>query len=563
MVIFQFLFFYFLLYSFGRAVFQLLNLYLNNKGKSVAEKIFGFNIEFFFPVLGLFVLGNIVVIFNFFSGINNIIFWIILILIFAFNFLKAPKIKVNPFNILNYILIPTILSISTKDLGLHPDTGLYHLNYQNWIRNEKIAAGLTNMNERFGYSSIYDFISAPLWFGDNFILLQFVNLSFIVLFFHFLSYNLLNKNNKDLFMASYFIILFGLLDNFGFGGGRNGFLYIEGIGKPDVAFAVIFFITNILLISSIRSKQYNNQDFLVASLLVLFSIQLRVFGILSLFLLGYYFLELSKYKISIIKNKIMLLIPSILLGSLWMLKNTIISSCLFFPVEFTCIHSLSWNKFEHAENAAYIVQDFYYGLPTEDGFVGWYNHWMSSPHNSALAKNFLLSLLIITIFRLLFFKGKLKTSLPIKIITFVFLFLNLYLWLYNAPAIRLAMGTILLCVGVLGFGNLDLRFKNRLFNLYENKILITLIIIFCTLLTPRIYKYSDFLKNPFESYFAGVEITETVDNPRGWGVTPKEGHECEVNINCVPYAIEVTQITSDFLNYKIFIPPEEWNKYGG
>ena len=425
MIIFQFLFFYFLLYSFGRAVFQLLNLYLNNKGKSVANEIFGFNIEFFFPVLALFVLGNIVVIFNFFSGINNIIFWIILILIFAFNFLKAPKIQVSLFNILNYILIPTILSISTKDLGLHPDTGLYHLNYQNWIRSEKIAAGFTNMNERFGYSSIYDFISAPLWFGDNFILLQFVNLSFFVLFFHFLSYNLLNKNNKDLFMASYFVILFGLLDNFGFGGGRNGFLYIEGIGKPDVAFAVIFFITNILLISSIRSKNYNNQDFLVASILVLFSIQLRVFGILSLFLLGYYFLELSKYKISIIKNKIVLLIPSILFGSLWMLKNTIISSCLFFPVEFTCIHSLSWNKFEHAENAAYIVQDFYYGLPTEDGFVGWYNHWMSSPHNSALAKNFLLSLLIITIFRVLFFKGKSKTSLPVKIITFVFIFLKL------------------------------------------------------------------------------------------------------------------------------------------
>ena len=563
MIILQFLFFYFLIYSFGRAVFQLLNLFLDKKGKFISDEIFGFNIEFFFPILGLFVLGNIVVIFNFFSGINNIAFWIILILIFAFNLLKAPSLKLNLFNILNYIFIPAVLSISSKDLGLHPDTGLYHLNYQNWIRSEKIAFGFTNMNERFGYSSIYDFISAPLWFGDNFILLQFVNLSFIVLFFHFLSYNLLNKSNRDLFMASYFILLFGLLDNFGFGGGRNGFLYIEGIGKPDVAFAVIFFITNILLISSIRSKHYSNQDFVVASLLVLFAIQLRIFGILSLLLLGYYFLELSKYKMSILKNRMSLLIPSISLGFLWMLKNVIISSCLFFPVELTCIHSLSWNKFEHAENSAYVVQDFYYGLPTENGLVGWYNHWMSSPHNSALAKNFLLSLFIITIFRFLFFKTSSRSDLVLKIITFLFIFFNFYLWLYNAPAIRLAMGTILLCVGVLGLGNLDLRFENRLFNLYENKILITSIIIFCTLLTPRIYKYSDFLKNPFESYFAGVEIIETVENPRGWGVIPKEGHECEVNINCVPYAVEVTLSTSDFLNYKIFIPPEEWNKYGG
>ena len=556
MVIFQFLTFYFLLYSFGRAVFQLLNFFLDKKEKSISDEIFGLNIEFFFPVLGLFVLGNIVVIFNFFSGINNNIFWIILILIFVFNFIKAPTIKLNLLNILNYILIPAILSISTRDLGLHPDTGLYHLNYQNWIRSEKIVAGFTNMNERFGYSSIYDFISAPLWFGDNFILLQFVNLSFIVLFFHFLSYNLINKKNNDLFIASYFVILFGLLDNFGFGGGRNGFLYIEGIGKPDVAFAVIFFITNILLISSIRSKQYNNQDFLVASLLILFSIQLRVFGILSLLLLGYYYLELSNYKMSILKNKMLLLIPSILMGSLWMLKNVIISSCLFFPVEFTCINSLSWNAFEHAKDAAYIVQDFYYGLPTENGYVGWYNHWMSSEQNSAMAKNFLLSLLIITVFRILFFKGRTRTSFDLKIITIMFILFNFYLWLYNAPAIRLAMGTILLSVGVIGFGNLDLRFKNRFFNLYENKIIISIIIIFCTLLTPRIYKYSDFIKNPLESYFVGVEITETVKNPNGWGVTPKEGHQCEVNINCAPYEVTVTQITSDFLNYKIFIPPE-------
>ena len=556
MVIFQFLTFYFLLYSFGRAVFQLLNFFLDKKEKSISDEIFGLNIEFFFPVLGLFVLGNIVVIFNFFSGINNTIFWIILILIFVFNFIKAPTIKLNLLNILNYILIPAILSISTRDLGLHPDTGLYHLNYQNWIRSEKIVAGFTNLNERFGYSSIYDFISAPLWFGDNFILLQFVNLSFIVLFFHFLSYNLINKKNNDLFIASYFVILFGLLDNFGFGGGRNGFLYIEGIGKPDVAFAVIFFITNILLISSIRSKQYNNQDFLVASLLILFSIQLRVFGILSLLLLGYYYLELSNYKMSILKNKMLLLIPSILMGSLWMLKNVIISSCLFFPVEFTCINSLSWNAFEHAKDAAYIVQDFYYGLPTENGYVGWYNHWMSSEQNSAMAKNFLLSLLIITVFRILFFKGRARTSFDLKIITIMFILFNFYLWLYNAPAIRLAMGTILLSVGVIGFGNLDLRFKNRFFNLYENKIIISIIIIFCTLLTPRIYKYSDFIKNPLESYFVGVEITETVKNPNGWGVTPKEGHQCEVNINCAPYEVTVTQITSDFLNYKIFIPPE-------
>ena len=44
MVIFQFLTFYFLLYSFGRAVFQLLNFFLDKKEKSISDEIFGLNI---------------------------------------------------------------------------------------------------------------------------------------------------------------------------------------------------------------------------------------------------------------------------------------------------------------------------------------------------------------------------------------------------------------------------------------------------------------------------------------------------------------------------------------
>ena len=30
--------------------------------------------------------------------------------------------------------------------------------------------------------------------------------------------------------SSYFLIIFALLDNFGYNGGRNGFLYVEGVG---------------------------------------------------------------------------------------------------------------------------------------------------------------------------------------------------------------------------------------------------------------------------------------------------------------------------------------------
>ena len=66
-------------------------------------------------------------------------------------------------------------------------------------------------------------------------------------------------------------------------------------------------------------------------------------------------LSISKLKTV---SKFKFILPPFILGIIWMIKNVLISSCLFFPVESTCIHQLKWNKFEHADNAAYIVKTF-------------------------------------------------------------------------------------------------------------------------------------------------------------------------------------------------------------
>ena len=41
-------------------------------------------------------------------------------------------------------------------------------------------------------------------------------------------------------MSSLAIVLFGILDNFGSGGGRNGFIDIESVTKQDTPFAIVF-----------------------------------------------------------------------------------------------------------------------------------------------------------------------------------------------------------------------------------------------------------------------------------------------------------------------------------
>jgi hypothetical protein len=84
---------------------------------------------------------------------------------------------------------------------------------------------------RYGYSSLSEYINSFFWFDNNFILLHFVNLVFVSIFYFFLIWCLLESNNFKYQLISVSILIYGLLDNFGIEGGRNGFIDIDTIGK--------------------------------------------------------------------------------------------------------------------------------------------------------------------------------------------------------------------------------------------------------------------------------------------------------------------------------------------
>jgi len=545
-VVLQFLAFYIFLYVLGRGFLILLEL-LSRTGLKLTElKIFNLNISIFYTLIGLFFLGNFAFLINFFSGINNMIYYFLILLVCICNLyrFKLPNFTIE--GVVNNLITPSILSISTLSAGLHDDASLYHLHYQNWIRSEKIVIGLMNFHKRFGYSSIYDHISSFFWLENNFILLHFINLSFMVFFFGFIFTNIITNKNNNLYFASVFVLIYGVIDNFGFNGGRNGFLYIEGIGKQDVAYSVVFLISNLLIISAISQKKYDKKEFLFVTLLVLFSIQLRMNGLLTLILLFYYFIKIKDRGFKI-------LLPSFVLGFLWVFKNLLISGCLFFPIEETCFSALSWYTKGTAFKDKIIISDFHYGLTTENGITGWYNHWMSSPLNSGIAKNLVLSIIFILLIRLLFLKSNNQISIMEKLLVLGSLALNYYLWVDNSPAIRLGMGLFILTIALIGLNDFEYRFKLKLFSLLENKVSVTALLIVCTLFIPRLYKYSDFIQNPL--YNHEVESIEggTMPNPKGgYGVVPQSGEDCEINLKCTPYATEVDLYELGFLTYKVF-----------
>ena len=517
-----FLFFYLFIYFIGRG---LIILFKFNKGK-----IYDIPINILYPIIALFYIGNVALIINFFFKITTPISLFILLVPLSFNFSKIRKFNFNLSleNLSLYLLTPLILGISSSNINLAYDAGLYHLNHQHWIRNEKIIFGLSNNHNRFGYSSIVEHINVNFWLDNNFILLHFTNLIFIVVFFQII-YLLLFT---DLFKFSISILLYGFLDNFGFNGGKNGFIEIESIAKQDTPFAIIFIITTYFLFKFFNDEEVlNKRNFLIVFMFSVFSIELRLFGFINI--LFFLLICINKYKFLNtfkIMSKDGLLIS--LLGISFILKNLITSSCMFYPVKLTCFDSLPWQSGNYSspvkENNA--LADFHIALTTEN-YNFWLSDWMSKEVNNTVFKNALITFFLIVLLNIAMkYLNKESVNKNLFLYFFYCLF-SLIVWLITAPSIRMGVGIFLSLVLFL-----SILFKGQENKFIKKNALIFSLFYFLTLgLVPQTNNYFSFIDNLANREIRKIEVPviEYRTNETGYGVLPKEGDQCWVNLECV------------------------------
>ena len=140
--IFTFIIFYGLILLFGRGTVLFFNKSLN-KNNSNEKTLFNIPIHYFYAIIGLFYVGNLTFILNFFINTNSLIYQGLLLSIILFNFLQRIKVRFDFLSLFNFILLPSILAISTIEMGLAYDAGLYHLNNQLWIRESNLPIGFT------------------------------------------------------------------------------------------------------------------------------------------------------------------------------------------------------------------------------------------------------------------------------------------------------------------------------------------------------------------------------------------------------------------------------------
>lgn len=531
---------YFVLYAYfytlGKFVFYKILKFTKEKEK--ISNLLYVKKEYFYPFLGVVVLGNLLVVYNFFFPLKSselLLYSIFVISLSAFkkfNFEYKNLLKFD--NIFSYLIIPSILIISIYDTAFNFDAGYYSIPNQNWLRESNLIIGIVNIYWELGMLSITEYISSVLWFDSSFVLLHLLNIYFIHFFYLLIKEFILNNFDQALKNVSIFLIVFSILDNFGFGGGRNGFLYIEGVTKQDVPVGILFWFLSLIIIKKILDKNIKDYEILVISLSSFFIFQIKVssvFVLLIYSLLLIYLITMKSYslkKIFYINSPVLVLVIS------WFTKNFLTTGCLVYPLNITCINSFDW----YIEGSTRIYEELVKSQSQTFDFSIPFNQWVLQTGSFEVRKqvvlNFAISLIILYFIKLLYFHS-IKTKKMIFVICLSYISLNLLYLFFYSPIPRYFIGICLFIVSMLGLFAGEPKFRISKFSIFS-------LIFLSVFLLVKSTSYTSLLSNNELRIFdprSNPEI-EYIQISTNWVRPQDENLQCWANIKCVPSGNGVT-----------------------
>ncbi len=346
-------------------------------------------------LFGIFFIGSVVVLINFFLPAGSYLTYLILFIILVLSYKSiTPKKYILKIILVNLIVYPICLKMTFAY-----DAGLYHLGYMNTLRTEKIIFGLANI-QGYGFSSFQEYLGSIV-FTPNFIFHKFIIgsfLSFLCLFLDDLRKTKLNFDKIFFYsvlfsiplLSRYFMIWTTLTDT------ATGILLVI-----QFYFALkIFFLSNIKQEVNLE----NIQIFIILTFLcVAFKGSAVLAAILFFIIIGLSIKSIELLKQIIIKN----LFLFFLIFS-WLIKNIIISGCLVFPITISCFDLFDWNAVDTAREMSTSAMAWhrqpYAGrepLLNNDWF---FEYWIKTYDTLILSILFLIYLIFLLNFILVIFK---------------------------------------------------------------------------------------------------------------------------------------------------------------
>ncbi len=398
---------------------------------------------------GLFFLIFLSLILNFILPLNFYFYPIVIIGFFSFVLsIFKKKMKIN---LVYYLVLIFVFIFIIYSHGENVDSPMYHHQIIKWLNNYKISLGLSNLEIRFGDNSLwFNFLSLFKFKFKEFNSIYTLN----VIPFSFLTYEILKKKKtlSYLFLALSlsFLFFFSYLHPF-----QNGII-LNHLHNPEVdTIGMVFFILSFyLLLMFLEKKRKETFYLLVLSSSICFFIKLSYIGVALLpllILITFY----RKNLIEVFKTKLIFYV--ILLFIFWIIKNFLISGCLIFPLNLTCVNVIWSPGVDEIETYKNVIKgfardtrerlrylDFNHTIHTFNWFLPWFKDYAL---NTSLLK---ISYVIIFFTSISFFIIKRYTKFlninlsdgKIHLNVFFVLLINLLIW-FQAPEIRFGWGTII------------------------------------------------------------------------------------------------------------------------
>jgi hypothetical protein len=432
-----------------------------------------------------------------------------------------------------FAILSILLAFSTNFLYSGYDAGLYHLPHQLWLRTEPIVIGLANLHGRFGFGSLYEYISAPLWIGsNNLILLASLQISFLVFFVLFLIRQLQQSSGV------YFVLLFAIVINlFLMGETFKARTYAYTDFSAGTTFAISFLYGYWLLFK--KSSVLRNEWTVFVILLlasVLYKVSTVILILWLIFIMSYRVVKKLDMPREII---IGLIIPTVLL-LIWLLKNIITTGCIFYPASFSCL-DVSWSAKINAINDANWVaawaRDPTAGLiPLTN--IDWFLGWWLIKYKSFLLTFFISGMLIYILSKWMIRRNSKNMNIKTSDIRLwgavIFIVIALLFWFWKAPTPRFGIGVFMLFFPVLLLPlykhSLAISFKT---NKKLSRGLIVSLLFWSFAITLKSWEKLS-INNMFSITQLNVPTIKTkVDSV--YGVRPIKGYKCWLTPKCAPY----------------------------
>ena len=405
------------------------------------------NIEFEYALLGAILFWILISYFTHFFLSHNYIHNVTIILL-GFGFFVIEKYRKN--NILsNYqiyiIVIFIILIFGLLGSKTHDDFPYYHFPYAYYLTQEKLIIGIGNLNHGFRTPSSIFYLNSIFYlpyikyFSFNFGATLIMGISNLILIFK-LKNDLKLKNHDFVFYLTLLSFLF-----------VNIFFYRISEHGTDRSAQILILILFIEILSLLRNQFFYEKFFSKIFILLALILSLKAFYVLYLLVLIpiFYYLKINNIQnliFSFFKNFYFYFF--LLIGVFILSVNFFNTGCFLYPIQFTCLDSLSWSLHSEAKlmnnwyeqwSKAGAGPDFRVENPEIyiQGF-NWVGNWIDKYFFNKVS-DFLAGIIFLSFVVLMTFYSKnlKKIHLDKKIyIIFTIIFILLFEWFYNHPSLR-------------------------------------------------------------------------------------------------------------------------------